>query len=183
MAPALPRPFQGLSHSSARSRGHPIVAVVQCDWTTVCCFGSDPPIIGWHNLWTAPNVTHSNETVNWDHFFITINYHLHSPPPLASWILHSLPALAATNSRDEPSWLVACSLWNMNWQLPAPAPAYSLEREWPRDWVSESGSLPLPQSAPVPQILPLHLSKSLTSNSCSCCQSLVIPRLMVRYSW
>ena len=27
-----------LSHSSARSRGHPIVAVVQYDWTTVCCF-------------------------------------------------------------------------------------------------------------------------------------------------
>ena len=38
-APALPSPFQGLTHSSARSRGHPIVAVVQCDWTTVCCFG------------------------------------------------------------------------------------------------------------------------------------------------
>ena len=37
-APALPSPFQGLTHSSARSRGHPIVAVVQCDWTTVCCF-------------------------------------------------------------------------------------------------------------------------------------------------
>ena len=34
-APALPRPFQGLTHYSARSRGHPIVAVVQCDWTTV----------------------------------------------------------------------------------------------------------------------------------------------------
>ena len=28
----------GLSHSSARSRGHLIVAVVQYDWTTVCCF-------------------------------------------------------------------------------------------------------------------------------------------------
>ena len=38
-APALPSPFQGLTHSSARSRWHPIVAVVQCDWTTVCCFG------------------------------------------------------------------------------------------------------------------------------------------------
>ena len=25
----------------------------------------------------------------------------HSPPPIASWILHSLPVLAATNSRDE----------------------------------------------------------------------------------
>ena len=37
-APALPSPFQGLTHSSARSRGHPIVAVVQYDWTTVCCF-------------------------------------------------------------------------------------------------------------------------------------------------
>ena len=47
-APALPSPFQGLTHSSARSRGHPIVAVVQCDWTTVCCFASSvsfPPTI------------------------------------------------------------------------------------------------------------------------------------------
>ena len=33
----------GLSHSSARSRGHPIVPVVQYDWTTVCCFDSDIP--------------------------------------------------------------------------------------------------------------------------------------------
>ena len=32
---------QGLSHFSARSRGHPIVAVVQYDWTTVCCFGDN----------------------------------------------------------------------------------------------------------------------------------------------
>ena len=39
VAPALPSPFQGLTHSSARSQGPPIVAVVQCDWTTVCCFG------------------------------------------------------------------------------------------------------------------------------------------------
>ena len=31
----------GMAHSSARSRGHPIVAVVQYDWTTVCCFGKD----------------------------------------------------------------------------------------------------------------------------------------------
>ena len=46
----------------------------------------------------------------------------HSPLPLASWILHSLPSVAATNSRDEPSWLVACSVWNVNWQVTAPAP-------------------------------------------------------------
>ena len=31
--------------------------------------------------------------------------------------------------------------------------------------------------------LPLHLPKSITSGSFSCCQSLVLPRLMVRYSW
>ena len=34
-------------------------------------------------------------------------YSLHSPPPLASWILHSLAAAATTNFRDEPSWLFA----------------------------------------------------------------------------
>ena len=46
-APALPRPFQGLTHSSARSRGYPIVAVVKCYWTTVCCYGpSMPPWVG-----------------------------------------------------------------------------------------------------------------------------------------
>ena len=37
--PGSSQPFQGLNHSGARSRAHPIVAVVQCDWTTVCCFG------------------------------------------------------------------------------------------------------------------------------------------------
>ena len=49
--------------------------------------------------------------------------------------------------------------------------------------VSEPGSLPLPQAAPVVQHLPLHLSQSLTSGSWSCCQLLVFPRSMVRYSW
>ena len=39
--PGSSQPFQGLYHSGARSGGHPIVAVVQCDWTTVCCFGRD----------------------------------------------------------------------------------------------------------------------------------------------
>ena len=48
-APALPSPFQGLTHSSARSRGHPIVAVVQCDWTNVCYFALSPPLrFVWH---------------------------------------------------------------------------------------------------------------------------------------
>ena len=65
----------------------------------------------------------------------------HSPLPLASWILHSLLAVAATNSRDKPSWLVACSVWNVNWQHTAPAPAFSVEKEWVShsvsDWVSE----------------------------------------------
>ena len=55
--------------------------------------------------------------------------------------------------------------------------------EWLSEWVNEPGSLPLPQSAPVSQLLPLHPSQSLTSGSCSCCQSLLFPRLMVRYSW
>ena len=62
---------------------------------------------------------------------------IHSPLPLASWILHSLPAVAATHSRDEPTWLVACSVWNMNWQHTGPAPAFSVEREWVRDSVSD----------------------------------------------
>ena len=41
----------------------------------------------------------------------------------------------------------------------------------------------LPQAAPAGQHLPLQLPKSLTSGSLSCRQSLVLPRLMVRYSW
>ena len=68
-------------------------------------------------------------------------------------------------SRDGPSWLVAA--------------------------VSErlSGSTlllllhSLPRAAPPGQHLPLHLPKSLTSDSFSCPQSLVLPRTMVRYSW
>ena len=31
----------------------------------------------------------------------------------------SLLTLAATDSRDDPSWLVARSVWNVNWQRPA----------------------------------------------------------------
>ena len=54
--------------------------------------------------------------------------------------------------------------------------------EWLSEWVSEPGALPLPQSAPVAQLLPLHLSQSLTSGSCSCRQSLVFQRSMVSYS-
>ena len=41
---------------------------------------------------------------NWWFFLLHI---FPSPPPLASWILHSLAAAPATNSRDEPSWLFA----------------------------------------------------------------------------
>ena len=73
--------------------------------------------------------------------------------------------MGAINSRDEPSWLVAA--------------------------VSESLSgntlllllHSLPPAASPGQHLPLHLPKSLTSGSFSCHQSLVLPRLMVRYSW
>ena len=62
----------------------------------------------------------------------------HSPLFLASQILHSLLSVAATNSRDEPSWLVACSVWNLNWQHIAPAPAFSVEREWVvTQWVTQ----------------------------------------------
>ena len=49
----------------------------------------------------------------------------HSPPPLVSWIFHFLPAVDATISRDKPSWLVECSVWNVNWQPTALAPAFS----------------------------------------------------------
>ena len=46
-APALPGPFQGLTHSDAESRWHPFKAVVQCNWTTVCCFECDVKVLGW----------------------------------------------------------------------------------------------------------------------------------------
>ena len=69
------------------------------------------------------------------------------------------------NSRDEPSWLVAAL----------------------SERVSGSTLLlllhSLPQAAPAGQHLPVPLPKSLTSGSFSCSQSLVLPRLMVRYSW
>ena len=120
------------------------------------------------------------------HFYPIVQWH--SPLPLASWILHSLPAVAATNSRDEPSTIVACIVWNMNWQHTAHAPAFPVEREWLTDTVSEwvSEWARVPASPPVCSCCPdsaLHLSQSLNSSSCSCCQSVVFPRLMVRYSW
>ena len=43
-APALPGPYQGLTHSDAESRWHPFKAVVQCNWTTVCCFDTPPEV-------------------------------------------------------------------------------------------------------------------------------------------
>ena len=67
-----------------------------------------------------------------------LHIHLdHSTLPLASLILHFLLAVAATNSRDEPSQIVACSVSNVNWQRTAPAPSFSVEREWVSDSVSE----------------------------------------------
>ena len=71
----------------------------------------------------------------------------------------------------EPSWLVGAV--SQTW----------IGSERQIEWVSEPGSLPLPQAAPVAQHMPLHLLQSLTSGSCSCHQSLGLPRLMVRYSW
>ena len=52
--------------------------------------------------------------------------------------------------------------------------------QWLIEWVSEPGSLPLPQYTPVTQLLTLHLSQSFTSGSCSCRQSLVLPRWIVQ---
>ena len=73
--------------------------------------------------------------------------------------------MGAINYRDEPSGLVAA--------------------------VSErlSGSTlllflhSLPNASPPGQHLPLHLQNSLTSGSFSYHQSLVLPRLMLMYSW
>ena len=69
---------------------------------------------------------------------------------------------------------------------------YILELSHP-DWLQQCERLSgrtlllllhyLPQAAPPGQYLPLHLPKSLTSGSYSCRQSLVLPRLIVRYSW
>ena len=72
--------------------------------------------------------------------------------------------MAAINSRDEPSWLVAA----VSERLSGSTLLFFLHS--------------LPQAAPSGQHLPLHLPKSLTSGSFSCCQSLVLPSLMVRYS-
>ena len=73
--------------------------------------------------------------------------------------------MGAINSRDEPSWLVAAVPERLS-----SSTLFLLLHS-------------LPQAAPAGQHLPLHLPKSLTSGSFSCCQSLVLPRLMVRYSW
>ena len=55
---------------------------------------------------------------------------------------------------------------------------------WVSEWVNEWARVPAsPQSAPVAQLLSIYLSQSLTSGSCSCCQTLVFLRLMVRYFW
>ena len=73
--------------------------------------------------------------------------------------------MAAINSRDEPSWLVAAVSERLSCTTPLPL-LHSLS-----------------QAAPAGQHMPLHLPKSLTSGSFSCRQSLALPRLMVRYSW
>ena len=88
--------------------------------------------------------------------------------PSAPYILNiAFPTTVAdTKSRDKPSWLFSSCVWNVNCQLTDLAPAFSVQREW----VSE-------------RLLPLHLSQSPTISSCSCRQSLVFPRLMIRYSW
>ena len=73
--------------------------------------------------------------------------------------------MGAINSRDKPSWLVEAVYERL------------------------SGSTlllllhSLPQAAPPGPHLPLHLPKTLTNGSFSCRQSLVLPRLMVSYSW
>ena len=73
--------------------------------------------------------------------------------------------MAAINSRDKPSWLVAA----VSQKLSGITLLLLLHC--------------LPQAVPAGQHLPLHLPKSLTSGSFCCCQSLVLPRLMVRYFW
>ena len=61
---------------------------------------------------------------------------------------------------------------------------FQRESDWLTQWVNEWVNEPV--SPPVCSCCPdsaLHLSQSLNSSSCSCCQSVVFPRLMVRYSW
>ena len=57
------------------------------------------------------------------------------------------------------------SVWKVKWQYTASPPVFSA------------------LAAPAGQHLHLHLPKSLSSGSFSCRQSLVLPRLTVRYSW
>ena len=73
--------------------------------------------------------------------------------------------MGALSCRDEPSWLVAALSERLN-----SSTLHLLLHS-------------LIQAAPAGQHLPLHLPKNLTSRSFSCRQSLVHPRLMVRYSW
>ena len=73
--------------------------------------------------------------------------------------------MGAINSRDEPSWLVA----EVSERLSGSTLLLFLHS--------------IPQAAPAGQHLPLHLQNSRTSGSFSFRQSLVLPRLMVRYSW
>ena len=73
--------------------------------------------------------------------------------------------MGAINSRDEPSWLVAA----VSDRLISSTLLLLLHS--------------LPQAAPPGQHLPLQLPNSLPSGSFSCRQSLVLPRLIVRYSW
>ena len=75
------------------------------------------------------------------------------------------PQRGAICSRDEQSWLVAA----VSEKLKGSTLLLLLHS--------------LPHAAPPGQHLPLHIPKSLTSGSFSYCQSLVLPRLMVRYSW
>ena len=66
--------------------------------------------------------------------------------------------VAVTNSRDKPSWLVTCSVWNVNWQPTALALAFSVQREsvsdlvseWVSEWLSDWARVRAsPQSVPV----------------------------------
>ena len=52
--------------------------------------------------------------------------------PSAPCILNiALPTtVAETNSRDKPSWLFSCCVWNVNWQPTGLAPVFSVQREW-----------------------------------------------------
>ena len=65
-----------------------------------------------------------------------------------------------TISRDDPSQIVACSVWNMNWQHTAPASAFSVDREWLTEWMSDWARVPA--SSPVCSCWPDSAPPSLT---------------------